>query len=132
MGYAFSLEEPHDGVRTPCAFSNDQMQYVRLVMIEAGATAGGGFEAALPRPGLEPCADTVPIARFRSNGGWHVTAREAAFVATRLRRAVELDVVDDLLMFLDDSPDGALVQEWVEEFAAFNEHAAERDGYYVA
>jgi hypothetical protein len=67
MGYAFTLEKPHDGVEVPCAFTIDQMHWVRLIMIEAGVTAGEGFEAAVGGPGLEICADTVPIKKFRSN-----------------------------------------------------------------
>ncbi|WP_030171759.1 hypothetical protein [Spirillospora albida] len=131
MGYAFTLERPHDDTAVHCAFNGEQMNYVRLIMIEAGATAGDGFAAALGGPGLETCADTVPIDRFMSNDAWHITAREAEFIAGRLRRAVELGVIDDLLGFYDESPGTAAVRSWVEEFAAFNERAARQNGYHV-
>jgi len=53
------------------------------------------------------------------------------FIADRLRRAVADGIVGDLLGFLDDAPSGTEVQGWVDDFAAFNELAASRDGYYV-
>ncbi|MBV1855829.1 hypothetical protein [Catellatospora tritici] len=131
MGYSFTFDKPHDGVAVDCAFNGYQMNFVRLIMIEAGAIAGDGFTAAIHNPGLETCADTVPAMNFLSNDGWHITAHEAAFIASRLRQAVELRVVPDLLSFFDDRPGAADVRDWVEEFAAFNERAARRDGYYV-
>ena len=132
MGYAFTLERPHDDVAVPCAFNGDQMNYVRLVMIEAGAVAGGGFESPTrPAPGLEITEQTLPISLFLSNDGWHITPDQAAFVAGRLRRAVAGGVVSLLMDFLDDAPDRDDVLSWVEEFAAFNEGAAAQDGYFV-
>jgi hypothetical protein len=133
MGFGFTLEKPHDGVEVPCAFSLDQMHWVRMIMIEAGVVAGGGFEASLQVPGLETGADTVPIKKFMMvpDGGGHITAHEAGFIAVRLRRATELGVIVNLLMFLDENPGASAVTEWVDEFAAFNERAAGQDGYYV-
>jgi len=128
VGYSFV---PHGNVPVGCSFSSGQMTYVRMIMIEAGTVAGDGFVAALSYPGLETCADTVPTKKFLSNDGWHITAHEAAFIAARLRRAVELNVIAELLVFLDDRPDAVEVRDCVEEFAAFNERAAEQGGYYV-
>ena len=43
-----------------------------------------------------------------------------------------LDVIADLLMFLDETPDPTELRDWVEEFATFNEMAGQHDGYYVS
>jgi hypothetical protein len=131
VGYAFTLQKPHDGVAVDCAFDSDQMTYVRLIMLESGAITGDGLEAALSRAGLEVSAETLPTSTFTSNSGQHVTADQAGFIAARLRRAVEAGIIGDLLGFYDDSPGTAAVRAWVEEFAEFNERAAQLDGYYV-
>jgi hypothetical protein len=131
MGYSFTFDPPSDGAVSGCAFNNWQMNYVRLVMVEAGAITGNGLSAALSAPGLETSQDTLPAKTFMHNGGDHVTATEATFIAGRLRRAVADGVVGDLLSFFDDPPSGTEVRDWVDEFAAFNELAATRDGYYV-
>lgn len=139
MGYQFSTDKPGDqigektgtGMGVECAFNANQMSYIRMIMVEAGVIAGGGFEQALSYPDLAACADTLPAKKFLSNDGWRITAPEAGFVAARLRRALDLDVVADVLYFLDDAPDKNDVHEWAEEFAAFNETAAQNDGYYV-
>lgn len=68
---------------------------------------------------------------FMSNDGAHVTPDNATFIAVRLRQALDLDVVSDLLSFMDDAPDTGEVVQWVKEFADFNELAAKHDGYYV-
>jgi hypothetical protein len=78
MGYSFTFGPPSDYAVSGCAFNNWQMNYVRLVLVEAGVITGNG-----------------------------------------------------LLGFFDDAPSGTEVRGWVEEFAAFNELAASRDGYYV-
>jgi hypothetical protein len=131
MGYTFTWDKPADDAVSGYALNNYQMNYVRLIMIESGAIAGDGLSSPeQPKPGLETSAETLPAKKFMSNDGWHITAPEAGFVAARLRRAVELDVVDDLLMFFDHPPDD--LQVWVEEFAAFAERAAERNGFYVS
>ncbi|MDG6107875.1 hypothetical protein Daura_34530 [Dactylosporangium aurantiacum] len=132
MGYAFSFDPPTDEgyASTPCAFNGEQMNYVRLIMIEAGAIAGDGFEQALRTPGLEPGEQTLRARRFQYNEG-HVTAAEAAFVAGRLRAAAEAKVAAELLSFYDEHPGVDQVTAWVEQFAAFNEQAAARDGYYI-
>jgi len=132
MSYAFTLDRPADGVAVGCAFNGYQMNQVRLILIEAGAIAGDGFESALKRPGLEPSDETLAARKFRSNAGWHITAAEADFIATRLRAALHLDVIADLLMFLDETPDPTELRDWVEEFATFNEMAGQHDGYYVS
>jgi hypothetical protein len=131
MGYAFSFDPPTDDgyASTPCAFDGEQMNYVRLVMIEAGAVAGDGFNQALETPGLEVTEESLPTRRFLYNEG-HVTAAEAAFVARRLRAALQAGVVGELLSFFDEDPGEDEVTTWVEQFAAFNEKAAERSGYY--
>jgi hypothetical protein len=132
MGYAFSLEPATDDGfgSTPCAFSGDQMHYVRLVMIEAGVLSGGGFQQALETPGLEVCEETLPARRFLFSEG-HTTAAEAAFIARRLRAALGVGVVAEFLSFLDEHPGVDLVSGWVEQFAAFNERAAQQAGYYA-
>jgi hypothetical protein len=131
MGYAFSFDPPTDEgyLSTPCAFNGDQMNYVRLIMIDAGVLTGDGFKSALETPGLEVTEETLPTRRFLYNEG-HTTAAEAAFIARRLRAALDADVVSELLSFLDDHPGEDEVTEWVEQFAAFNEQAADRNGYY--
>ncbi|MGI5169909.1 hypothetical protein ACQEU3_36710 [Spirillospora sp. CA-253888] len=131
MGYAFTFEKSHDDVAVPCAFNHHQMNYVRLIMVEAGAIAGDGLAAAMGGPGLEVCDRTVPAERFFSNAGWRITAAEAAFIAARLHRVLETSIIVDLLGFFDDAPGHAVVTDWVKEFAAFNERAAGQDGYYV-
>src|SRR5688572_2556169 len=132
MGYAFSLEQPHDGMSVDCAFNVDQMSYLRVIMIEAGVIAGDGFApGALIYPELATCADTLPARKFSSNDGWHITAPEAGFIAARLRLAMELDVVSDVMSCFDDGPDRGDVYGWMEEFTALNETAAQKDGYYV-
>jgi hypothetical protein len=131
MGYSFTLDPPSDHARSGCAFNNWQMTYVRMVMVDAGAIAGNGMESALRTPGLETTDQTLPAATFMSNGGAHVTPGQAAFIAGRLRLALDHGVVSDLLSFLDDAPGSAEVSEWVREFAAFNEETAGQNGYYV-
>ena len=131
MGYSFTYDRPSDHAESGCSFNIHQMTYVRLIMVEAGAIDGDGLKAALKTPGLEPTADTVPARNFLSNGGWRITPEQAAFIAARLRSAVEKDVIFELLMFLDDAPGREEIREWVEEFATFNERAAAREGYYV-
>jgi hypothetical protein len=131
MGYSFTLDPPSDGARSGCAFNNWQMNYVRMVMVEAGAIAGNGLKSALRTPGLEATAQTLPAATFATNGGAHVTPAQAAFIAGRLRQALDQYVVQDLLSFLDDAPDSGEVKQWVQDFANFNEQTAGQDGYYV-
>ncbi|MFC9970268.1 hypothetical protein ACFVH6_05125 [Spirillospora sp. NPDC127200] len=131
MGYAFTFEKSHDDVAVPCAFNYYQMNHIRLIMVEAGAIVDDGLAAAIGGPGLEVCDRTVPAERFYSNDGRRITAQEAGFIATRLRRVLETSIIVDLLSFFDDAPGHAAVAEWVEEFAAFNERAAAQDGYYV-
>ncbi|MFF5228882.1 hypothetical protein [Dactylosporangium sp. NPDC000521] len=131
MGYAFSFDPPTDEgyASTPCAFSGEQMQYVRLIMIEAGVLTGDGFEQALCTPGLEVGEEALPARRFLYNEG-HTTAAEAAFIARRLRAALDACVVGDLLSFYDEHPGTGEVSAWVERFADFNAEAAGRSGYY--
>ena len=131
MGYSFTYDPPSDFAESGCGFNNDQMNYVRLIMLEAGAIDGNGLKAALKTPGLEPTDETIDASNFMSNGGWRITPEQARFVAARLRQAVAEDVIFELLMFFDDAPSSAEVREWVVEFATFNERAAARDGYYV-
>jgi hypothetical protein len=131
MGYSFTFDPPSDYAVSGCAFNNWQMNYVRLVLVEAGAITGDGLSAALSAPGLETTPDTLAAGTFMSNGGAHVTAAQASFIADRLRRAVAEGLVGDLLSFFDDAPSSTEVRGWVDEFAAFNELAASRDGYYV-
>jgi hypothetical protein len=132
MGYSFTWDPPSDDAVSGCGFNGHQMNYVRMVMLEAGAIAGDGFLAPpRPLPGLEPSPMTLPARRFMYNDGEHITADEAGFIAARLRRAMELRVISELLSFFDDAPDTTEVQKWTEEFATFNERAAQRDGYYV-
>ena len=131
MGYSFTYDRPSDDAESGCGFNNWQMTYVRLIMLEAGAITGNGLLAALTTPGLEVTAQTLPAEKFMSNGGAHVTAAEAAFIAGRLRAALDAGVVADLLIFLDDAPGPAEVTDWVTEFATFNDRAAARAGYYV-
>ena len=132
MGYAFSFDPPTDEgyASTPCAFNNEQMNYVRLIMIEAGVLSGDGFTQALHTPGLEVCEETLPTRRFLYSEG-HTTADEAGFIARRLRAALGAGVVADLLSFFDDHPGTDQVTAWVNEFAAFNDKASERAGYHA-
>ena len=131
MGYAFSFDPPTDEgyASTPCAFNGEQMNYVRLIMIEAGVLDGDGFQQALRTPGLEVGEETLPTRRFLYNEG-HTTAAEAAFIARRLRAAVDARIAGDLLSFYDEHPGVGAVTAWVEQFAAFNEEAARKSGYY--
>jgi hypothetical protein len=131
MGYSFTLDPPGDGARSGCAFNNWQMNYVRLVLVEAGAIAGNGLTSALRTPGLEPTNQTLPAATFMFNSGTHVDRAQAEFIAGRLSQALDQNIIGDLLSFLDDAPAGAEVAQWVQEFAGFNERMAEQDGYYV-
>jgi hypothetical protein len=130
MSFAFTLEKPHDDVAVPCSFNGWQFNHVRLVMIEAGVLDGDGFAQALQHPDLPVTEQTLRGNRFAYNEG-HVTAGEAAFIAGRLRQAVEADVIWELLSFFDDAPETDEVVAWVNEFAAFNETAAARDGYWI-
>ncbi|MBO3744392.1 hypothetical protein [Actinoplanes flavus] len=132
MGYAFSFDPPtEDGfAATPCAFSNEQMNYVRLIMIEAGVLSGDGFAQALETPGLEVSEESLPTRRFLHSEG-HTTAAEAAFIARRLRAALDAKVVAELLSFFDEHPGTDQVTAWVDRFAAFNDQAAKRAGYYA-
>jgi len=130
MGYSFTLDPPGDA-RSGCAFNNWQMNYVRMVMVEAGAIDGNGLKSALRTPGLEPTEQTLPAATFMSSNGTHVARAQAAFIAGRLRQALDRNVIRDLLRFLDDAPEIVEVAQWVQEFAGFNERTAEQDGYYV-
>ncbi|MEV4491351.1 hypothetical protein AB0K04_14675 [Micromonospora coxensis] len=130
MGYGFTVDEPHDGVGVGCGFDNERMSYVRMVMIEAGVLTGDGVEAVFRLPGLEPEDESLPVGTFIGVGA-RVTGAQAAFIAERTRRAVRLGVIPDLLEFLDDAPPSDAVQEWVEQFAAFNERAVSAGGYHV-
>jgi hypothetical protein len=130
MGYAFALQKPADGfANTVCGFNNDQMSYVRLVMLEASVIDGDGFRAA-NRSGLEVCDETLPASRFVGVGG-RVTAGEAAFIARRLRQATERGLIGDLLDFLDEHPGEPAVRAWVNEFVDLNERASYQDGYSI-
>lgn len=125
MGYDFAIEGTGSGHRL-----NDwQMGFVRLVMLEAGAVAGGGLERIFGNEQFAPAADTVPVGHFSSNDGWQVTAAQSAFIATRLRAALAADLIGDMALFYDDQP--TQLGEWVDEFATFNEEAATRGGYLV-
>ena len=82
MGYSFTFDPPSDYAVSGCAFNNWQMNYVRLVLVEAGAITGNGLSAALSAPGLETTPDTLPAGTFMSNGGAHVTAAQALLSPT--------------------------------------------------
>lgn len=130
MGYAFALQKPADGFAdTVCAFNNDQMNYVRLVMLESSAINGDGLMAA-DLPGLEICDQTLPAARFLGVG-WRVTAAEATFIAEGLRQALNRNLIADMLDFFDEHPGEPAVRGWVNEFLDLNERAARDDGYYI-
>lgn len=131
MGYAFSFEPPTEAgyASTPCAFNGEQMNYVRLIMIEAGVLTGDGYKQALDTPGLQITEETLPTRRFLYNEG-HTTAVEAAFVARRLRAALAAKIVGEMLLFFDEHPGEDQVTAWVEQFADFNEQAAKKNGYY--
>jgi len=130
MGYAFALRKPTDGFAdTVCGFNNDQMNYVRLVMLESSVINGDGLMAA-DRRGLEICDQTLPAARFLGVGG-RVTAAEAAFIAERLQQALDGNLIGDLLGFFDEHPGEPAVRGWVNEFLDLNQRAAGDDGYYV-
>ena len=133
MGYSFSLiPGRHDVVRDGCNLTGHEMMYVRMILIEAGAIEDDKYMSPVsPKPGLERTPETFPASMFESNDGQYVDAERAAFVARRLRRAVELGVVSDMLSFLDDAPETEYVRAWVEEFAEFNELAARYGGYTV-
>lgn len=107
------------------------MQYVRMVMIDAGVIVGKGLNRVIEYDGLEPGPESLPAATFMSNDGWHVTAEQAAFTARRLRRAVAENIPCVLMSFFDDGPEGRDLEAWVVEFAEFNEKAAQEDGYHV-
>jgi hypothetical protein len=127
MGYAFTFEQPASG--GTFSLNNWQMGFVREIMREAGAAAGQGLEPALHTPGLEPTEQTADMKKFLTNGNWHVSAEEADFIATRLRLAASKGVIADVLSFFDDAPDD--VQQWVSDFADFNERSVAQDGYRV-
>jgi hypothetical protein len=129
MGYAFTMDEPSDDMATPCGFSNYQMNYVRLVMLWVSVIDGDGYKAH-NWPEFPICDQTLPAGEFDGVGG-RVNAAGAAFIAERLRQALETYAVEDLLDFFDDHPGGPEVRSWVEEFAGFNEQAAQRDGYHL-
>jgi hypothetical protein len=130
MGYAFALQRPAGGFAdTACGFNNDQMNYVRLIMLEASVIDGDGFSAA-NRRGLGVCEQTLPAARFVGVGG-RVTAAEAAFIAQRLRQAIDQGLIGDTLDFLDAHPGEPAVRGWVNEFVDLNEQGARGDGYYI-
>ena len=123
MGYDF--ESTGAGHRL-----NDwQMGHVRLVMLEAGAVAGGGLERLFGNEQFAPAADTVPVSHFSSNDGWQVTAAQCAFIAARLRAALTADLIGDMALFYVEQP--TQLRDWVDEFATFNEHAAASGGYLV-
>lgn len=125
MGYDFSADNGGNSY----GLNNWQMGHVRLVMLEAGAIAGGGLERLFGNELFAPAADTVPAAHFSSNDGWPVTAAQSAFIAARLRAALTADLIGDMALFYDDQP--TQLRDWVEEFAAFNEQAVARGGYRV-
>ncbi len=130
MGYAFALQKPADGFAdTVFGFNNDQMMYVRLTMLEASVIDGDGFRAA-NRRGLEVCDQTLSAARFVGVGG-RISAAEAAFIAQRLRQAVDRGLIADVLDFLDEHPGEPAVRGWVNEFVDLNERAAQDDGYSI-
>ncbi|MER6170275.1 hypothetical protein [Streptosporangium sp. NPDC001681] len=128
MGYSFTFEKPpHDG----CNFNIWQMQFLRLIMLEAGVVRDEYLEQALKVEGLEPTEQSVDMAKFQSNDGWHITAEEASFIAARMRLAVEHDVPGELVLYLDEAPPAEALVQWVEEFADFNERATAHGGYRV-
>ena len=123
MGYDF------EGTGTGHRLNDWQMEHVRLVMLEAGAIAGGGLERLFGNEQFAPSADTVPAGHFSSNDSWPVTAAQSAFIAARLRAALAADLIGDMALFYYDQP--TQLGEWVEAFAAFNEEAATCGGYLV-
>ena len=125
MGYDFAVKDADTSHRL-----NDwEMSHVRLVMLEAGAVAGGGLERIFGNEQFAPAADTVPVGYFSSNDGRQVTAAQSAFIAARLRAALASGLIGDMGLFYVDQP--TQLPDWVEEFAAFNEQAATRGGYVV-
>ncbi|MFG2339518.1 hypothetical protein [Streptomyces yangpuensis] len=127
MGYAFTFEQPAPG--DTFSLNNWQMGFVREAMREAGAAAGQGLQQVLRTPGLEPTGQTVDMEKFLSNSNWHVSGEEAGFIASCLRLAASKDVISDLMSFFDDAPDE--VEQWIEDFADFNERSVSHDGYRV-
>ena len=123
MGYDF------ESTGTGHRLNDWQMEHVRLVMLEAGAIAGGGLERLFGNEQFAPSADTVPTGHFSSNDGWPVTEAQSAFIAARLRAALAADLIGDMALFYYDQP--TQLREWVDEFAAFNERAASDGGYVV-
>ncbi|GAA3197765.1 hypothetical protein GCM10010532_016270 [Dactylosporangium siamense] len=126
VGYDFAAEDAGTSYRL-----NDwQMGHVRLVMLEAGAVAGDGLARLFGNERFAPSADTVPVGHFSSNDGWQVTAAQCAFIAARLRAALDADLIGDMALFYYDQP--TQLRDWVEEFAAFNEQATAQGGYRVS
>ncbi|MEV4512712.1 hypothetical protein AB0K00_27540 [Dactylosporangium sp. NPDC049525] len=123
MGYDF------ESAGTGHRLNDWQMGHVRLVLLEAGAIAGGGLERLFGNEQFAPSAETLPAGHFSSNDGWQVTAAQSAFIAARLRAALTADLIGDMALFYYDQP--TQLREWVDEFATFNEHAAAHGGYKV-
>lgn len=125
MSYAFENAQDSYGLNI------EQMTWVRLVMVEAGAIVGDGLEQAFDIEVLAPGPEAVPGRRFLSNDDWPISDEESRYIAGRLRAAIAHDVAGELVMFFDDHPPSSEIRSWVEEFAAFNERAAENGGYRV-
>lgn len=111
------------------ALDDWQMESVRLVMLEAGAIAGGGQERLFGNERFAPSPESLPVAHFSSPGGWQVTPGQCAFIAGRLRAALDADLIGDMALFYSEQP--TQLRDWVEEFAGFNESAATTGGYRV-
>ncbi|GGM56328.1 hypothetical protein ACFFX1_07650 [Dactylosporangium sucinum] len=126
MSYAF---QPEDPVQHGYGITSWQMRELRLVLLEAGAIAGDGLERIFGNARFAPGPETVPVAMFSSNDGWRISPQRCAFIASRLRAALDAGLIGDMALFYEDqSPD---LPAWVTEFAAFNERAAAWGGYRV-
>ncbi|MET7424582.1 hypothetical protein [Dactylosporangium sp. NPDC005555] len=122
MGYDFTAEDA--GLK----LDDWQMGFVRLVLLEAGAIAGGGQERLFGNEQFAPSASSLPASHFNA-GGSQVSPAQCAFIAARLRAALTADLIGDMALFYFDQP--TQLRDWVEEFATFNETATTCGGYRV-
>ena len=81
------------------------------------------------RDGPAPDAGSARIDKFRYNDGALVTRHECRIIAARLGE--HRSAVHEVASFFDDAPGRTELDEWLNEWIAFNERAAEANGYRV-
>ena len=141
MGYDFFFKK--DGPKGSIGATSRLIPLLREAMIKTGAAHRGDDPQATQTPGFAATSESVDLKKFLSNDGWHVSAEEAKFIASRLEQGLSEGLIGEIVakhidrgrkaglsdFFVFDNPDEALI--CIREFVDFNLRAVEYDGYFV-